>query len=171
MEIKRSFWYSALNLCRILFYVLAVRDEERRPVYFKYLLDVTSILDITLPVLPSHYRAFHAVHFKQISHRHSEAIITHIRLCPHAYVRTIVHRTQSHTHVRCSSVRRQTSATGCPCMALYPPPNMFTFVGPLLNASSSPANMTPDLGTYAHTETVYAYLSMRTCAENASRPL
>ena len=73
MEIKRSFWYSALNLCRILFYVPAVRDEERRPVYFKYLLDVTSILDITLPVLPSHYRAFHAVHFKQISPRPSYA--------------------------------------------------------------------------------------------------
>ena len=98
----------------------------------------------------------------------SEAII---RLCPHAYVRTIVHRTQTHTHVRCSSVRRQASATGRPCMALYPPPTMLTFVGPLLNAFSSPANKTPDLGTYAQTETVYAYLSMRTCAENASRPL
>ena len=114
--VKRSFWYSAL---RIPFYVPAVRDGERRPVYFKYLLDVTSILDITLPVLTSHYRAFPAVHFKQISHRHSEAIITPIRLCPHAYVRTIVHRTQTHTRVRCSSVRRRASATGCPCIALY----------------------------------------------------
>ena len=28
LEIKRSFWYSALNLCRIPFYVPAVRDEE-----------------------------------------------------------------------------------------------------------------------------------------------
>ena len=165
MEIKRSFWYSALNLCRIPFYVPAVWDEERRPVYFKYLLDVTSILDITLPVLPSHYRAFHAVHFKQISHRHSEAIITPIRLCPHAYVCTIVHRTQTHTHVRCSSVRQRASATGRPCMALYPPPNVFTFVGPLLNAFSSPATMIPDIGTYVHTETVNAYLSMRTCVK------
>ena len=57
LEMKlRSFWYSAMNVCRIPFYVPAVRDEERRPVYFKYLLDFTSILDITLPVLPSHYQ-------------------------------------------------------------------------------------------------------------------
>ena len=33
---------------------------------------------------------------------------------------------------------------------------VFTFVGPLLNAFNSPANMTPDLGTYVHTETVSA---------------
>ena len=153
------------------FYVPAVREEVRRPVYFEYLLDFTSILDITLPVLPSHYRAFHAVHLKQISHSHPEAIKPPIRLCPHAYARTIVHRTQTHTHVRCSFVRRQQVLQGRPCMTLYPPPNVFTFVGPLLNAFSSPATMTPDIGTYVHTEIVNAYLSMRTCAENASRPL
>ena len=36
---------------------------------------------------------------------------------------------------------------------------VFTFVGPLLNAFSRPANMTPDIGTYVHTETANAYLS------------
>ena len=169
MEIKRSFWYSALNLCRILsMCLLSGRRNDAQ--------STSNTFSILLRSPISHYQyflrtAFHAVHLKQISHRHPEAIKPPIRLCPHAYARTIVHRTQTHTHVRCSSVRRRASATGRPCMALYPPPNMFTFVGPLLNASSSPANMTPDLGTYAHTETVYAYLSMRTCAENASRPL